>query len=315
MDHFNSTVQDGALVSTRRGLQVTKTKHQGTRFVNSFAATPTTKAAKPSRERRDAGAAVDLGKPLVTRFRFVTKPKPKVRSSTASKAKAPKDDDEDRRQAKKVVRRQAATTPAGEALGPPDISRWHPKMWATHNNGVQVDGSEKSQELVHLYFLVVPTKMYPLEELLEFNPLRQNTFFDLVHRDLVTMHCIVMSASLIESVVLRGERCSNEVTYYIGKVCNMVNGKLQDQRGKIEQAVLECVVAMAICGVSRRSHSPLKSLIVGSNFPLRDWLTDSKTIIGRHDHWHLHMKGLRQMLEMVGGLRREMGYCLNKVRR
>ncbi|KAH8676188.1 hypothetical protein BX600DRAFT_196651 [Xylariales sp. PMI_506] len=35
MDHFNITVQNGAMVSTRRGFQVSKQKHNGTAFVNS----------------------------------------------------------------------------------------------------------------------------------------------------------------------------------------------------------------------------------------------------------------------------------------
>lgn len=37
MDHFNATVHNGALVSTRKGLLISKSKHQGIRFVNAFA--------------------------------------------------------------------------------------------------------------------------------------------------------------------------------------------------------------------------------------------------------------------------------------
>ncbi|KAF7559965.1 hypothetical protein G7046_g4188 [Stylonectria norvegica] len=55
MDHFNATVHNGALVSTRHGLHVSKTKHQGTRFVNTFVA-PT---SSPSRKQK-ARSKIDL---------------------------------------------------------------------------------------------------------------------------------------------------------------------------------------------------------------------------------------------------------------
>lgn len=35
MDHFNITVQDGAMVSTRKGFQVSKSRHNGTAFINT----------------------------------------------------------------------------------------------------------------------------------------------------------------------------------------------------------------------------------------------------------------------------------------
>jgi hypothetical protein len=48
MDHFNATVHNGALVSTRKGLLISKSKHQGIRFVNAFASEPTTTATSPA---------------------------------------------------------------------------------------------------------------------------------------------------------------------------------------------------------------------------------------------------------------------------
>lgn len=48
MDHFNATVHNGALVSTRKGLLISKSKHQGTRFVNAFASEPVAAVASNS---------------------------------------------------------------------------------------------------------------------------------------------------------------------------------------------------------------------------------------------------------------------------
>jgi hypothetical protein len=276
MDHFNATVQNGALVSTRRGLQVMKTKHQGTRFVNSFAASdPTSNTGK-----EHAFNLVDLGRPLETRFKFVTKPKEKTRLPASTKGKAAPspgkatEDEDSRRQTKLMVRRNTATDAArsitepdsnapeagagtlvqrGDGTLPSPLNIWRAKPWRTHNgyNEMPFNVSEKSRELINLYFNVVPGKMYPYDDILEYNPVRTHSFFERVHRDLVTLHCVVMAASIVESVAIKGERCTKETSYYISRVCNMVNGKLQARPGKFEKPVLECVVAMAICGVSR----------------------------------------------------------------
>lgn len=56
MNHYNATVHNGALVSTRRGLHVTKTKHQGTRFVNTFAV-PTSSPSTLKKNRPQASAS------------------------------------------------------------------------------------------------------------------------------------------------------------------------------------------------------------------------------------------------------------------
>ncbi|CAM1502908.1 Fc.00g076840.m01.CDS01 [Cosmosporella sp. VM-42] len=81
MDHYNATVLNGGLVSTRRGLHVSKTKHQGTRFVNSFAPSKPT----PSR-RRNTASRVDGTKSQEHTFTFVSSPKqpPKQRSRAPS---------------------------------------------------------------------------------------------------------------------------------------------------------------------------------------------------------------------------------------
>lgn len=49
MDSFNITVLNGDLVSTRRGLHVSKSKHKGVRFVNTFTAPKTPSPCRPSR--------------------------------------------------------------------------------------------------------------------------------------------------------------------------------------------------------------------------------------------------------------------------
>lgn len=289
MDHFNATIQNGSLVSTRRGLQITKTKHQGTRFVNSFAGPN----SQPAKSKRDGFAIVDLSKPLETRFKFVTPKEGKKSTSTIKeKSSSPpstsqdKEDEESRRQSKKlIVRRKTTGNPANGSSAAlamaqawakaeqPSIGSWRPKVWKTHSgfNHFGFDVKEKSRSLLHVYFAVVPNMMYPLEEILEFNPVRLNSFFERVHRDLVIMHCVVMAASYVE-IIARGERFSNDASFYLSRVCNTVNRRLQNNDHLIEPSVLECVVAMAICGVSGNScRSPTKTLQFTDGLPVFYW--------------------------------------------
>lgn len=57
MDHFNATVHNGALVSTRKGLLISKSKHQGIRFVNAFASEPAATVKNASAEQNDVAAS------------------------------------------------------------------------------------------------------------------------------------------------------------------------------------------------------------------------------------------------------------------
>lgn len=60
MDHFNATVHNGALVSTRKGLLISKSKHQGIRFVNAFASEPTTTATSPAPTKSSSAEQNDV---------------------------------------------------------------------------------------------------------------------------------------------------------------------------------------------------------------------------------------------------------------
>lgn len=60
MDHFNATVHNGALVSTRKGLLISKSKHQGIRFVNAFASEPITTATSPAPTKSSSAEQNDV---------------------------------------------------------------------------------------------------------------------------------------------------------------------------------------------------------------------------------------------------------------
>jgi hypothetical protein len=86
MDHFNITLQaDGNLVQTRKGLQVSKQKHKGTSFVNSYLPQG---QQKPQHKATASGdAKVDLSKPLERRWRFVNKEKDTPRKAVKDGSK------------------------------------------------------------------------------------------------------------------------------------------------------------------------------------------------------------------------------------
>jgi hypothetical protein len=164
---------------------------------------------------------------------------------------------------------------AKDSARSPPIGNWRPKPWKTHAgyNHFGFEIAEMNGEMVHAYFSLVAPKMYPLGDILLFNPIRTPSFFERAHSNLVTMHCVAMAGSLLESVV-RGRKSSTEMAFYIGKVCNMVNEKLQDRFYRIEPTVLECVVAMATLTVGR-----LQTMY---------WQVHNadcqQSIIGKHDH-------------------------------
>jgi hypothetical protein len=296
MDHFNATVQDGNLVSTRRGLQVSKTKHHGTRFVNAFAAPSAAgKAKKPAAgDKMNDFVQVDSSKALERRFKFVTKSRESKKHGSTSPFRVTMINEDGTEAVQKRPKKKAAkrreesvatdstwpssissyqssnsscsssissfsssssdgTRPklsvdARRAMAEENINSWTAKLWKTHKWGF--DLPELNQRQVHTYFAIVPSKMYPLEQLLKYNPCRQPSFFERGHMNLITMHYIIMTSNLIESYA-RGELVSEEFSFYVSKVCALVNGQLQDSRGRLDHNTMESIAAMAILGVSQ----------------------------------------------------------------
>lgn len=273
MDHLNITIaQNGKLISTRRGLQVSKQKFNGTSFVNSY---PQTKISASDTDP-------DLSQPFQRRFKFVTKQKQPKKLSMRNKAKdggnEGPEDKTGNTQPKSPTRRKdtkhfgrsgsssASSTsqrPSLEqsALQPSfvveaydfddiaNIGRPIPSLptWTTH--ALPSYMTEENRKMFHNYFSIIPRKMYPFEDVLAYNPSRSYDFYYLVINDLAALHCVLMCGSMLESVA-KGDVSSKDLSYHISKVCSIINRQLDNKPMKVSSVTLECITTLALMGVS-----------------------------------------------------------------
>ncbi len=266
MDHYNVTVQrDGALVATRRGMQVSKQKYHGISFVNASCPQSAPGARPPAN-----GPPLDFSKPpqQQQRWRFVTKdkeprrPTGKPRPNKPAKTSPPRapvapvpapackpESDEDEQQKRGQSRGGALAfyTVAADAGGlPPQLP-----VWASF----RLPLVEKEQQLFHNFFNLVPKKMYPYEDILTYNPTRSRDFFWMVVQDEAAINCVLMCNSMFRSV-LSGRTMSEELAYYVSKVCAIINRQLDGQPKKISSITLECITTLALMAVSLLRFRP-----------------------------------------------------------
>ncbi|KAK1856115.1 hypothetical protein CCHR01_01180 [Colletotrichum chrysophilum] len=288
MDHFNATVHNGNLVSTRRGLQVSKSKHQGTQFINTSA------ASDSSREEPNAS---DSSRSLDQKYKFLSQQKEPRRSvSKRGKSSHNSSDDEKYRvrkaRASKKAQEPGFVMETSAQLGTVEAAifddTWRiprsPIPWLASWMG---NLSEREKCLVQLYLKLAPTKMYPCEQILEYNPVRGSAFIERIKSSETSLNAVLMTACYAE-MFLQGEWSSPELLYHVSKVCSLVNDRLSDRTKRdFDQGMLECVAQLAITGWN----------------------------VGRYDHWKVHMQGLKHMIELEGGMKREWNYLLNMIRR
>lgn len=285
MDHFNATVHNGALVSTRRGMHISKTKHQGTRFVNTFAApatsTPSSRSssAGPSSrgvlgahgqdgtsQFRVAGGRQQQKRPQQERkFKFVDKPNEKVKGAprgrprkSPTSASTPSSGEESSEDFVTRSHLDLPNTDANPTLPISSeqifatydpISTYMPKEWKSYQ--VQHGQTEPSQKLIHMYLQQVPQQLYPCDELLTYNPVRDPRMFNAVNGDIFSMEGMTMMATLMETI-LKGDTSFGDLDPYLNRVCGMLSERLMMEISDIDLAVLDCISTMAICSVSLR---------------------------------------------------------------
>ncbi|KAE9576826.1 hypothetical protein CGMCC3_g7192 [Colletotrichum fructicola] len=288
MDHFNATVHNGNLVSTRRGLQVSKSKHQGTQFINTSA------ASDSSREEPNAS---DSSRPLDQKYKFLGQQKEPRRSVSKRGKSSHNSSDDEKYRVRKARASKKAQEPGfvmetsaqqGTVEAAVFDDTWRiprsPIPWLVSWMG---NLSEREKCLVQLYLKLAPTKMYPCEQILEYNPVRGSAFIERIKSSETSLNAVLMTACYAE-MFLQGEWSSPELLYHVSKVCSLVNDRLSDRTKRdFDQGMLECVAQLAITGWN----------------------------VGRYDHWKVHMQGLKHMIELEGGMKREWNYLLNMIRR
>lgn len=296
MEHFNNTVYNGRLVSTRKGIITSKSNHQGTRFVNSFASpapassAPPTRASAareqqqvrpsddeaPSPDQQDETLTIDIGahrmnsppQTATTPGSIAAMPRtiepPETPMSNASEAM---DSDEQPSSSRPGTAATQHSLNIGYLRPPvpkgnPTTHTPPPRRSARSQPPPDDDTAALAQRLVQQYLHNVPQRSH-------------------------TYEAIALVASLANG---GGSVPPAELGPSISRVCASMNRALlmsDDDGRRSELAVVESIAAMAI----------------------------EATYLGRQDHWHVLMRGLRDIVDRGGGMKAEWGDTLNKIRK
>ncbi len=281
MDHFNATVQNGLLVHTRRGLQVSKQKFNGLSFVNSYPQTFDTGSSRKAKSSEPT---------LQREFKFVSrgqeqKPEGSRRQrkdADDSKAALHPGPAQGRKSKKKVAKDQMSTTSSAsdcssrhssqtsspvlsEGLRTPTFLNTQPLDFSPPSplgiGSAMLPGqpqpstpdlptymSAENRKLFHHYFAYVPRNIYPYVDILTYNPIKSSDCYYMVIKDLAALHCILMTGSITEMLLNHGSG-SKGFEYHISKICAILNRKLGQNKG-IDPVTVECILALALMGVS-----------------------------------------------------------------
>ncbi|APA13234.1 hypothetical protein sscle_10g080040 [Sclerotinia sclerotiorum 1980 UF-70] len=121
------------------------------------------------------------------------------------------------------------------------------------------------------YFTYASSRMYPLSKYLSSNPLCSSEWFRFTVNDAVMFHAILYAAALYLSL-LQGGKGSEDSVYHLGKVLENVKDKLQ----KNSQIADDSTIAALSCVALGEAYT------------------------GHPDLWHIHMRGIQQMVKTRG---------------
>ncbi|KAF5017086.1 hypothetical protein F66182_11033 [Fusarium sp. NRRL 66182] len=289
---------DDYATSSRRGTRVSREKHQGTSFVNTTVTT-NIKTSKGSR-MFVSGIRFKAQKPLKPH----TTPKPVTEEdlkaaqagNKANKRIAPKTEHSRHKQIcqdtsipyqsvadtttnasfsfelnkawtqANVV--QNRTLPSPEGMIIPD--------WALH--GLPVNISDEGRRCFHAYLFSCPIRQYPLEQLqiASWQPFSsdQSRFERLVLHPL-TLRCTLSMGALF-LLLKSGKRESAGFAMHSARLCSLVNRLLAQEKHCLDDRIIliQSVASLAILS----------------------------SYLGLYDHWYVHVKGLKHLVDTAVGL-------------
>ncbi|EFX00228.1 RNA polymerase 2 transcription elongation factor [Grosmannia clavigera kw1407] len=344
MDHFNVTVQkNGTLVSTRRGLQVSKHKHNGISFVNASGPAVSSTAGDSSsvdvgRSSRaaDGVRVVDGGsksgvaqapkptptstskpKMLAHRWKFVTKPvkaaagerkrdggrqaETETETETATPSQAPFPSQMQTAFSASTSSKRTRKQPQPRTSKGTRASRRSSSSSNIINTNIaptilsmpawtcripQLD--EAQQRAFYQSLQLVPRKIYPFEDLLQYNPARSSEFYAMVVRDPAAVRCVLLCGAMFRAV-LGGGGDSGELAGEVAHVCAIVSEQLAQW------------TAATSVNTPTSSNTPTTQTPPPSTLECITTLALMGGFTGRYDHWHVHMRGLRRLVELQAG--------------
>ncbi|CAD6446334.1 b65ea896-cc05-42a0-ac36-65c3002f8542 [Sclerotinia trifoliorum] len=133
-----------------------------------------------------------------------------------------------------------------------------------------IEMTPETHRLLSRYFTYASSKIYPLPKYLSSNPLCSAEWFRFTISDAVMFHAILYAAALYISL-LQGGKESEVSVYHLGKVLENAKDKLQ--KGQIAD---DSTIAALSCVASGEAYT------------------------GHPDLWHIHMRGIQQMIKTRG---------------
>ncbi|KAI8315023.1 hypothetical protein K4K59_002011 [Colletotrichum sp. SAR11_240] len=276
MDHFNATVHNGNLVSTRRGLQVSKSKHQGTQFINTSAA---------SGSSHEEPTASDPSRPLDQKYKFLSQPKEPRRSVSKRGNSSHNSSDDEKYRVRKARASKKAQEPGfvmetsaqqGTVEAAIYDDTWRiprsPIPWLASWMG---NLSEREKCLVQLYLKLAPTKMYPCEQILEYNPVRGSAFIERIKSSETSLNAVLMTACYAE-MFLQGEWSSPELLYHVSKVRTRIVNEMSNilYPCGLQSYLANAMISTALfAGVLRLAFaSPNREVLLNPEAFIEEWL-------------------------------------------
>ncbi|ORY57543.1 uncharacterized protein BCR38DRAFT_490046 [Pseudomassariella vexata] len=277
MDHFNATVCNGAMISTRRGFQVTKQKHKGTAFVNSSVQDHASK--KP---RARAGFSL----PVATTLTFINNEEDEKKYTQPKRRSRGSKDAERASRLKPASMRKRRTSsessgnhPIRESCQRFGLEENYEELgslpaWASYK--LPKNLRDSSKRLLFMTLAFVPDKASPFKEygMLTYNPLKFSDRDIWLVQDPTILHSAIALGALFDAI-RSGKKDSPGLTSLTSQLCSIINRRLnqKEQSGLAREITMHAVAALAI--------------IAGYQ--------------GKHDHWYVHMKGLVHLIDLVGG--------------
>ncbi|KAH7254883.1 hypothetical protein B0J15DRAFT_35448 [Fusarium solani] len=289
--------RDGPVTKTRRGLRVTREKHQGISFVNA-----TTAAKVPENSHLP-----------ITKLKFVLEKRQKPRQAprlvteadlsrvqggenrriaprTSSRSQ---DKDVSEKRYSMIPYQSVASRIPKESRSFPLVKAWRQLNeagtgyvpspsgitlpdWVLH--GLPAEIPDEGRKCFHAYLFSCPIRHYPFEQLqvVSWQPLSmdQSRFERLMLEPLMLNCTLTMGALFL--LLKSGTRESAGFSMHSAKLCALVNKLLGDKKQTISKTVvvIQSIASLAILA----------------------------TFLGLYDHWLAHLNGLKLLVQAAGGL-------------
>lgn len=295
MEHFNTTIYNGRLVSSRKGIITSKSKHQGTRFVNSFASPATTAIATRPPE------APAQREPQEVRSNDDEESRPNEQAETLMSDRDPNH----MNSPPKTATSPGSTATMRRTTEPPETPMSNASEALDQEESSPRPGTAATQHSLNIGYLRPPvpkgnptTQTPPPRQSGRSQPPPDDDTAALAQRLVQQyLHNVPQRSHTYEAIALvaslangGGSVSPAELGPSISNVCASMNRGLligDDDGRRSELAVVESIAAMAI----------------------------EATYSGRQDHWHVLMRGLRDIVDRGGGMKAEWGDTLNKIRK